>query len=344
MADFTPGENFQRKSFFKRPEGVTGMIFGIGILGALGYLLYSFMPVLIAAAANTLYLVGMLVALAAIIYMIVDPRMRNLIWYSYKSVMRWITGLFVQIDPIGVLKSYVDDLRSNLRKMSKQIGILRGEMRKMQGLVKKNDRDIQQSLKLAAKAKEQGNSKQIALNTRKAARLKETNAKYTVLHKKMSIMNRVLEKMYQNAEILLEDTKDQVQLKEQERKVIRASHSAMKSAMNIISGKGDKKEMFDMALEAMADDISGKIGEMERFMDVSANFMDSVDLQNGIFEDEGLKMLEAWEKESDSLLLGDDKQALLNDGSVDGYLDLNAPTAEREKLKGDDNQYDQFFE
>jgi len=58
-------------------------------------------------------------------------------------------------------------------------------------------------------------------------------------------------------------------VKEQERKAIRASHSAMKSAMNIIAGNSDKKEMFDRALEVIADDVSMKIGEMERFMEMT---------------------------------------------------------------------------
>ena len=34
---------------------------------------------------------------------------------------------------------------------------------------------------------------------------------------------------------------------------------------------------------------------MERFMEMSTSFMDSVDLQNGVFEEEGLKMLEKFE-------------------------------------------------
>ena len=97
--------------------------------------------------------------------------------------------------------------------------------------------------------------------------------------------------MYSNSEILLEDTKDQVKLKEEERKAIRASHSAMKSAMSIISGNADKRAMFDQALEVIADDVAMKVGEMERFMEMSSSFMDSVDLQNGVFEDQGMHCL-----------------------------------------------------
>lgn len=64
--------------------------------------------------------------------------------------------------------------------------------------------------------------------------------------------------------------------------------------------------MFDQALESIADDVANKVGEMERFMEMSSKFMDSIDLQNGVFEEEGLKMLEKYEHES-SLLLMDGK-------------------------------------
>ncbi|RMD96814.1 MAG: hypothetical protein D6816_18400, partial [Bacteroidetes bacterium] len=303
MSDIAPPNLQQKKSFWKRPEGITGAIFLIALVVGGGYLLYTFMPVLIGLAANTLYLALMLMALAAIVYVIVDPKMRNLIWYMYKSAMRWLTGLFVQIDPIGILKSYVEDLENNLAKMSKQIGNLKGQMRKLETLIKKNKEEIDNNLKLASVAKKQNNESQVVLATRKAARMQDSNEKYQELFNKMQVLYRILDKMYKNAEILLEDTRDQVKMKEQERKIIRTSHSAMKSAMSVISGDPDKRAMFDMALENIADDVANKIGEMERFMEVSASLMDTIDLQQGVFQEEGLKMLEKWEKESTLMLL-----------------------------------------
>ncbi|MGK0388902.1 MAG: hypothetical protein ACI94Y_001635 [Maribacter sp.] len=342
MSDSSPAP-FTPKSFWSRPEGKTGMFFGLAILAGLGYVIVANMAAITAFAFSTVQLAIIVMVLAAVLYMILDPRMRNLIWYGYKGIMRFVTGMFVQLDPIGVLKSYVDDLRDNLRKMSKQIGNLRGQMRRMKTIMQKNEKDINMNLKLAQQAQKKGNNKQLTLSTRKASRLKETNSKYAALHKKMEIMYKILAKMYENSEILLEDTKDQVAVKEQERKAIRASHSAMSSAMSIISGNGNKREMFDMALEAIADDVANKVGEMERFMDMSTNFMDSVDLENGVFEEEGMKMLEKWEKEGASLLLGDDKMKLLNEDSST-TLDLNAPSADKEIRGGGDNKYDSLFD
>ncbi len=337
--------DYKPKSFWQRPEGVTGMLFGAGILLGGGYLLTQALPIILDGALTTLQIGLVLMALAAVIYMVLDPKMRNLIWYMYKSVMRWITGLFVQIDPIGILKSYVDDLKSNLRKMNKQIGVLRGQMHKLREMIKNNKREIQTNLSMASKARDKNKQAVMILKSRKAGRLKESNLKLEDLYKKMEVLYRVLTKMYENSEIMMEDIKDQVQVKEQERKIIHTSHSAMKSAMNIISGNKDKRYMFDMALEAIADDVSNKVGEMERFMEMSSNFMDSVDLQNGVFEEEGMRMLEKWEKEGVSLILGEEKNNLLDAAENDNdVLDLDSPIAQPEKVSNHKNQYDNLFD
>ena len=330
--------DFKPKSFWKRPEGTTGAIFLIGILAGAGYVLFKYSAAILAFLGQTLGIVVTLLVLGALIYMILDPKMRTLVSYMYKSFMRWITGMFVTIDPIGILKNYIEDLQDNLTKMSKKIGSLKGQMRKLKGIVEENSGEIRKNILIAKKAKEQGNDKAMMLSSRKAARLKESNEKYTALHNKMSILYKVLSKMYSNSEILLEDTKDQVKVKEQERKAIRASHSAMRSAMSIIKGDTDKRAMFDQAMEVIADDVANKVGEMERFMELSADFMDSVDLQNGVFEEQGLKMLEEYEKKSTLLLLGG-KESVEND-----ILELKTPDVEFRNDKGEKSDYEGLFD
>jgi hypothetical protein len=333
--DFT-GSLSKPKSFWGRPEGKTGLLFMLAILAAVGYVLVKFITPILAFASTLLGLVVTMLVLGAIIYMVLDPKMRTLINYMYKSAMRKITSVFITIDPIGILKNYVEDLQDNLKKMGEQIGVLRGQMRKLKTIQEENSQEIDYNMKLAQKAREQGVEKQMLLSSRKAARLKESNEKYAVLENRMSILYRVLTKMYSNSEILLEDTKDQVKMKEEERKAIRASHSAMKSAMSIISGNADKRAMFDQALEVIADDVAMKVGEMERFMEMSSSFMDSVDLQNGVFEEQGLQMLEEWEKQSTLMLMGGEKSQ---------SLDLNAPKREAQARPREGNSsYDNLFE
>lgn len=331
----------QPKSFWQRPEGVTGGIFMAAIIGAAAYFL---VPILSTIVWNTVNLAVGLGVLFGLVYLVLDPKMRNLVWYMYKSVMRWITGVFVEIDPIGILKSYIEDLRDSLGKMNQQISNLKGQMYKMSEMIKQNQREIQNNLSLAGRAKDTGRENIMVLKARKAGRLQESNMKLEDVYKRMEVLYRVLTKMYENSEIMLEDLSDQVVVKEQEYKAIKASHSAMKSAQAILTGNSDKKYMYDMALEAMANDVGQKVGEMERFMDMSKNIMESIDLQNGVFEEEGLAMLEKWEKEGVSFLLGGEKQQIINKAKSNDVLDLNAATPKLPtKQERGGNQYDSLF-
>lgn len=338
-------EGYKPKSFWKKPEGKTGAIVGIGILGLLGYGAFLILPFLTGLVLTTLQLTGVLVGLGALLYMVLDPKMRTLVWYGYKSVMRWITSLFIRVDPMGILKTYVADLKDNLKKMNRQINSLRGQMHKLGETIHNNKKQIVSNLELAGEARDQSNRNQMILKSRKAGRLKESNLRLEDLYKKMEVLYRVLSRMYANSQIMMEDLEDQVSIKEQEAKAIYASHSAMRSAMNVIKGDKDKRAMFDQALEAIADDVGNKVGEMERFMELSSNFMDSIDLQNGVYEENGLQMLETWEKETESLILGDEKSQLLMESNDDSnVLDLNEPIKVPERAEGESNQYDRFFD
>ncbi|MBE2207310.1 MAG: hypothetical protein IAE84_06975 [Saprospiraceae bacterium] len=336
-------QDMKPKSFWKRPEGVTGMIFLAALVAGGAYALSVIN--LGAIFANTLYLAGTLAVLGAVVYMVLDPKMRNLVWYMYKSVMRAVTGWFVQIDPVGVLKSYVESLQDNLRKMNKQISQLRGQMHKLQEIIHNNKKQIESNLQLASKARETNKQNVMILKSRQAGRLSESNLKLEDLYRKMEILYRVLTKMYENSQVLMEDIQDQVMVKEQERKAIHASYGAMKSAMSIMSGDPDKRAMFDMAMESIAEDVAGKVGEMEQFMEMSSSFMNSIDLQNGIFEEEGLKMLEKWESEGVSLILGKEKDSLLlQANNPNEVLDLNVPIKQAVREPGHRNQYDSLFD
>lgn len=334
--------NITTKSFWQRPEGLVGKVGLVAILGGLGVLLYKLLPFLITLTQNLLHFSFLLLALGALVYVIMDKKVRNLAFFMYKSFIRWLTGLFIEINPIGILKSYIDDLRENLKSMSKQMAIVKGQMQQLKQLMDENKKHIENNLKLASKAKETDKQAIMVLKSRKAGRLQESNMRYDELYKKLELLYRVLLKMYENSEIMLEDIEDQVLVKEQERKAIRASHSAMKSAMNIIAGNSDKREMFDQALESIADDVNSKIGEMERFMEMSNSFIQSIDLQNGVFEEEGMQLLEKWEKEGVSLLLGNEKDLLINkSNSETDHIDFDKINEKPQKPRS--NQYSELF-
>ena len=329
-----------KKNFWQRPEGVTGgiVIGGIALAGI--YWADKILPVLTQAVQTTAGLAVGLAALTGIVYMALDSKARNLVWYAWKSAMRWITGIFVQIDPLSVLKSYIEDLEKSLRAMSKQIGLLRGQIRQLKSTYESNAAEIAKNMRLAESAKSSGDERNMALSARKAGRLQEANAKYDILLGKMDVLYRLLTRMYEHSEITLEDTRDQVAIREQEYKAIQAGNSAMRSAMSVLKGDPDKKALFDQATEALADEVGQRVGEMERFMTTSRNLMDSIDLQNGVFQEDGLRLLEEWEKNGILNLPNRSKNAPPSAPT----FDLNQPRPEPLKEERGGNAYHDLFE
>ncbi len=293
------------KTFWQRPEGKLGALVLIAIVVLLGVYAGPIGAFIMGLMAVTWKLVAFVVSVGILLYVLLDPKMRNLIWYMYKGAMRWITGLFIQLDPIAILKSYIEYLYKTLKEMDVHIAKLKGQIAKLKSIIEKNKREMEQSLRMAEQAKKKGNMELVAINTRQYGRLKESNARYGALLGKIELLYRVLTKIHKNSGYLIKDTENEVRMREQEYKAIKAGHSAMKRAMSIIQGDPDKKMMFDMATEAVVDDVYSKIGEMERFIEISGSFIDSVDLQNGVYEQEGLELLEKMEKEGVSFLLGE---------------------------------------
>lgn len=299
------------KNFWDRPEGKTGKIFFILLLLGLGYGLFTFLPFIIALMQNTLYAMVLAAAIGGVTIIGLDKKFQTLVSYAYRSIMRGITKAFIELDPVAIIDNYVDDLVKNLNSMEGHVTNLRAQMGKLRKVIEDNERQLTDNMKLAEKAREMGKQEMLLLKSRKAGRLQNSNMTLQTLYQKMEMLHRVLSKYKENAGLYIEDLKDEVDVKKREREAIRAGHSAFKSALKILNGDQDKVSMFEIAMQSMADDVGSRVGEMEEFMSMSKGFIDSIDLQNGVFEEDGLKALEEWEKKGTSLFFKEEEKQML---------------------------------
>ncbi len=294
------------RSFWEKPEGKTGILFAALAVGAGSYGLYRILPFIISLLENTVHatlLAGVLVVLTSPIW---NSKVRLLTSYFFRSAMRAITGFFVEIDPIGILKNYIEDLKKNQLNMERQIANLKGSITRVQSLIEKNQADASHALRIAQAAKQEQNKAALVLNSRKAGRLDKSNFTLQAMLNKMHSLYKMLNKMKEVSDIMVQDMESEVTIKEQERAALLASYGAFTSAMKILKGDPDSKALYDQAMEHLADDYARKVGEIENFMEVSEGFIASVDLDNLVFEQEALEKLEQLERRSDQLLLGSD--------------------------------------
>lgn len=306
------------KSFWERPEGLTGMI-SLGLLGlgaffginALLPTINSFLTGAIAAVGKTIVLGGLCAFLAGTLYVAFHPKTRLLVKYAFKNTMRAITGVLVEINPIGIMKGYIETLNEKREVLLERKSQLRGQIASCKQMIDSNAYDIRNAMANLKAAQAVGKTNLIALNSREAGRLDEFNKKLEITHDRMKKFYAALEKYAEVTEIVIQDLKSEVKIREKERSMMMASYSAMKAAQSILNDGSDERELFDQAMEFVVEDYAQKLGEIEDFMDVSRAVVDGVDLQNAAWEQKAIEQLQAFEAKTDSILLGDQKRLII---------------------------------
>lgn len=300
--DFTqiggPTDGDDKRSYWSKPEGITSALF-IGALGA--FVLYYWNTIalfLIEVTQNTLYLGVLLALLAGFIFLITSKDVRTALFFLFKTFMRKITGLVIKLDPIAIMKIYVDDLKQQRQKMQGQINLLAGQLVKLNKKITENNEQIKQKFAEANKATEMshkpGMREASQLATIEGAGLQEMNEKLFPLQRNMKTVLEFMEKVNTSADYIIKETEIKVKLKETEYQIVKESSNALRTAVSIFKGNPDKKFYFDESMEYIQDDMSRKLGEMKRAMDLSMDFINGVDIQNGILSDKGQAMLEAY--------------------------------------------------
>jgi len=296
-----------QKSWLSKPEGKVGAALPIVAAGAAGLgLIYtwgSVVPWVIRMLTNTLDAIFLAAGVGAVVVVVSDPRWRNLAFYGYKSLMRGLTGLFIEIDPIGILKTYVESLKKKLEEMDASISNLAGQLSKLKNQIDKNAADRVHSLELAQQAKKQDKRNVLVLQSKQAGRLEKSNLTLQNLYDRMSSLMAVLKKMREASDMLVMDIQGEVDVKTQERAALLAGYNAFSKARKIMQGGDDQRAIFDMTMDKLTDDYGMKMGEIENFMDVSKAVIEGVDLDTGIYEEKALSQLEEWEQKSQNLLL-----------------------------------------
>jgi hypothetical protein len=314
------------KSFWARPEGTTGMLFlaaaGVGLYAALPVLL-TFMTGVVALLGQTIAAVCLALVLGALLYVITNKKVQTLVSYIFKSAMRKVTGAFVEIDPIGIMKSYIEDLIKKRTVMEESRDKLKGQLTVLERQINQNTTEYERAMATAQVAHSEGKQSAFSVNSRQAGRLEKLNKESLgPLRLQMEVHLRALNKYYEVTGTVIDDLKNEVKAREIERKMILTSHSAMKAAKAILMGGTDQKELFDQAMEFVVEDFGMKMGEIDSFIENSKGFVEGLDMQNGVYEAEALKKLQAWENKADSILLGNQKQQLLEQSTVNSTINL----------------------
>ena len=301
----------ETKKWWQRPEkwaNFVGLgILGIGIFMGLDTIMPMVQRVLQMVFQSTLYAVGTATVVAIATWVITSKDLHKLAWYGYETLMRWVTGMLIEIDPIAIMRTFVKDLRANMEDLKKSLGDLKGQQRLLEERIRSTVAEYETNMKMAQQARQNidkaGMRGALRVYSRKAGRRQESQVTYQGLLNRIKAHIALTEKIQQASALMIEDIEDTVQEETEKRRMIRSSHKAMTASKRILAAN-EQREMYDRALETVTQDYYTKLGEIEQFMEDSKHFVTTMDLQNGVYEEEALLRLEEWDKRSEALLSG----------------------------------------
>lgn len=283
-----PMNSENKKGFFDRPEGVTGMILIAGAIVALVVFSGTIIPFLIALAANLITLVAMCIVLGALAYCILDPKIRNGFFYLFKAISRFFTSWVITIDPIGRAKEYISELKSKLAVVFEKISIVAGEKTKLENIINSNINEMKNlKIKYEHLSKNNGTKPQMQTVASKMGNLHKQNGVFIPMLDKVTKTLDVLRHTHENTGAYIEQLEDDVKNKEIEYKIIKSANSALKSAFSIFNGGGAEREMFNETMDYVMNDISLKMGEMDQIIHASADFLNAGDLEKQVTASKG---------------------------------------------------------
>ena len=300
------------KSPWEKPGGTLAKVMLVVLIVALCVGLYYALPYLIELTKNMLTLAALVGVLALIVFLIMNDSSRNFFKNLYFVIMRKLTGLIVEIDPIAIVKGKIKEMKNRLVKIEDGISKMRGVHVKNEKALEANKKDLQDSLKKLQLIQKNGKMEEAVLLERHITQLDESVKKRTQNFEKSKLMIDILTKVKKSAEMKMKYTEEEIKLKEEDYELMKANHKALSSIKSLINPQTD--DAFDMAMEKMDTDISLYIGEMDEFLD--SGVIDDINLDNALSSVKSQAILDKYNNGGFDAILGDSRELATRDANI----------------------------
>lgn len=321
----TPDFRSVAKSFWARPEGKTGMLFlgalGLGVGGVLLFYWGLILPFLIGVAGNTIQLAALVGILAVLTSPLWSRRVKFLTQLAFQQSMRWATSWFVQIDPIGILRENIKQIREQVAEFSKAVAAIAGNRQRVIDDIAKQKAGIRKNANLSKSAEiemqklesakehmtdsQQIQEQELSINRISLARqgygriasaqlqaLKREQPALESLNKLYDQLCRIRDLGTYRAEALSQEA----DIESQTHDLMANVKSAIRSGSKMLQRDPNQTAVYEQAIEYLNNDASDTLGAMSDFNRWAERSLTDMDIQNGAQAQEAFQMFAEMEK------------------------------------------------
>lgn len=300
-AQIFPTNTEKLKSYWSRPGGKFGILVGLGLLGLIGYYV---VPILTDIVWNTVNFGIALACLAVLIYCVTNRKLRLSLMYFYEILMKKLVGIVIELDPFIIAEDYLKDMEEQREMLYKQSVDVDAQKEKIDLKIKEKEDEIHKLMTKAQVAKEKNMMPELGNATRQIGRLNEYIKQLSPIRDNLFRIGDYLTQVHKNSAYMIEDAKNELELKKDLYKSVTSGNKALSSALKIFKGDPEKKLLVEQSMEFLKEDIAVKLANMKKAISYSSDFMRSIDLDNATYEKDGLKLLDTFNPENEFKLAG----------------------------------------
>ncbi len=291
-----PSMNEEHKvSPWEKPGGTLGKI--VAAVAAVGgcMLLYSVLPFLITLASNIITLAALVGVIAGLGFLLTNKKFQELCSNAYFMLMRKLTGLIIEIDPIAIVRKKILEMKKKIQEIQKHMGTMRGLMMQSEKELAAKKEELMTNFRRLEVYNKQGDKGSAAVAERQIVRLKEAVERRTARLEESKKWYAILQQLKRAADLTVEDTENEVKEREDEYRSIKEQHKAFSSMMSILKGDPDQMETFTRAMDYMADDISQRLGEMTTVIEETGGILSQINVDNAVASARADELLKRYE-------------------------------------------------
>lgn len=333
---------FQR--FLKTPEGWWSMIPPALLVFAVIWFWGAIVPFLLITAQNTLYLMLYIAAICLLAFVMLDKNVRLAAFYVYRNFIRWMVGLFINIDPMGFQKTYKEELEKKQEEIEGSIGKIRGSSLEAERRNTTTTGEYSTSFNRAKATYGKTDYESRRIYALESIQIKDLKSQLTAQKKRIEMYHFVVEMLSRTRDVCADKVvivgRD-IRRREEEQKDANNFQSAMRSIKGILNGMPGQ-EFYDESTKILEARYTGTIGDLEQMLSMTGQMVASADVDLNVARaelDQKLSaIMDAPTTKAEVLMLAPPQS-----GNV-----MQMPVEQKEKervpmMRADDEEFRKFF-
>lgn len=269
------------RGYFSGPEGKVNATTW-GIIGVVAFALVYLMggqvgDYLVSAADNTLHLVISISCLLFVAACLMDPKRRC--WYLFRSLIRWLTSMFIELDPIGVRRSYVERVQSKYEQFTKAVDTLRGQLIGTRRKAAANAKDLTDQSNLFKAAMQRGDQRSEILLSKDIKRKEILQTQYESSINSLAKSEKIVVRYQEICADTITDMQADIKFRQEQLALTKATRGITGGIKAILRGLPEK-DMYDEAGDVLDTQYDATLGAFDNVLDMTKDILSSADLHD----------------------------------------------------------------